>query len=45
MAIEHPDRVEIYPAIIISTPDGDRTIKFNSLDEMLERLRRINYNV
>lgn len=44
-AVEHPTEVEIYPAIIISTPDGDRTIKFNSLDEMLERLERINYNV
>lgn len=41
MAIEHPDEVEIYPAIIISTPDGDRTIKFNSLDEMLSRLERL----
>lgn len=41
MAIEHPDEVEIYPAIVISTPDGDRTIKFNSLDEMLKRLERI----
>lgn len=45
MAIKHPDMVEIYPAIVISTPDGDRTIKFNSLNEMLERLERINYNV
>lgn len=45
MALEHPDKVEIYPAIIISTPDGDRTIKFNSLDEMLVRLERINYHV
>lgn len=43
LAIEDPDSVEIYPAIIISTPDGDRTIKFNSLDDMLSRLERLKY--
>ena len=41
MAIEHQEDVEIYPTIIISTPAGDRTIKFNSLDEMLARLERL----
>lgn len=42
-AIDNPDQVDIYPAIVISTPEGDRTIKFNSLDDMLSRLERFKY--